>query len=70
MVTGAVTVQLYKGHVRVLGCESAYSLFDLSVASYGETNTLWDARDARGFTRIYGVHAYLANKVRQMQSQS
>ena len=64
VVTGTSTVQLYKGHVRVLGCESPYSLFDLNVASYGETNTLWDARDARGFTQIYGVHSYLANKVR------
>ena len=65
VVTGNVTIQLYKGHLRVQGCESAHSMFDLKVASYGETNTLWDARDARGFTQIYGVHAHLANKVRE-----
>lgn len=63
-VTGRVNVQLYKGHLRVLGCESPHSMFDLDVASYGETNTLWNARDARGFTQIYGVHAYLAGKAR------
>ncbi len=67
-VTGTVDVQLYKGHVRVLGCDSAFSMFDLRVASYGETNTLWDARDAQGFTQIYGVHAFLANKVRETQT--
>ena len=67
VVTGTVDVQLYKGHLRVLGCESSYSLFDDRVASYGETNTLWDARDAQGFTQIYGVQAHLANKVREMQ---
>lgn len=67
VVTGTVDIQLYKGHLRVMGCESAYSLFDTRVASYGETNTLWDARDAQGFTQIYGVHAHLANKVRTTQ---
>ncbi len=65
VVTGNVTIQLYKGHLRVQGCESGHSMFDLKVASYGETNTLWNARDARGFTQIYGVHAHLANKVRE-----
>ena len=39
-------------------------MFDLDVASYGETNELWDARDARGFTQIYGVHAALAYNAR------
>lgn len=67
VVTGSVALECFKGHVRVLGCDSNYSLFDLDVASYGETNTLWDARDARGFTQIYGVHAFLANKVRETQ---
>ena len=64
VVTGTVAVRLFKGHISVLGCESPYSLFDLSVASYGETNTLWDARDARGFTQIYGIPSYLANRKR------
>ncbi|MBX2819291.1 MAG: argininosuccinate synthase [Rhodothermaceae bacterium] len=64
VVTGSVTIRLYKGHLSVQGCESPHSLFDLSVASYGETNTLWDARDASGFTQIYGVPSFLANKKR------
>ena len=66
VVTGSVVIRLYKGHLGVQGCESPHSLFDLSVASYGETNTLWDARDASGFTQIYGVPAYLANKKREL----
>lgn len=65
VVTGSVVVRLYKGHISIQGCESHHSLFDLSVASYGETNTLWDARDASGFTQIYGVPAFLANKKRE-----
>ena len=33
VVTGSVAIRLYKGHMSVQGCESPYSLFDLSVAS-------------------------------------
>jgi len=59
-VTGTVTVELFKGALRVIGAASPYSLFDAGVARYGETNALWDGRDAEGFSRLYGVQAYLA----------
>ncbi|GIV60997.1 MAG: argininosuccinate synthase [Rhodothermaceae bacterium] len=65
VVTGTVRVRLHKGQVSVLGCDSPHSMFDAGVATYGETNQLWDARDARGFTRIYGLQAYLAHRARQ-----
>ena len=63
-VTGSVEVELYKGHIRVLGCESPYSMFDVGAATYGEEHALWDGRDARGFTRLAGMQAYLAQKAR------
>lgn len=59
-VTGTVTVEWFKGATRVLAADSPHSLFDAGVARYGETNALWDGRDAEGFTRIYGVQSYLA----------
>ena len=59
-VTGTVTVELFKGSIRVLGAASPFSLFDAGVARYGEQNALWDGRDAEGFARIYGVQPYLA----------
>ena len=59
-VTGTATVEWFKGAIRVLAASSPFSLFDAGVARYGETNALWDGRDAEGFTRIYGVQAYLA----------
>jgi argininosuccinate synthase len=64
VVTGTVAVSLFKGHVRVLGCESPFSMFDTGVATYGEENSLWSGDDARGFTRLYGLQAYLAAKAR------
>jgi argininosuccinate synthase len=59
-VTGTVSVRLFKGHSSVEGAESPYSMFDTSVATYGETNSLWDGRDARGFARILGVQSMLS----------
>jgi hypothetical protein len=39
-------------------------MFDTGVATYGETNTLWDGRDAQGFARILAVHALIADRAR------
>lgn len=64
-VTGTVTLQLFKGHIAVQGCNSPFSLFNQNVAAYGETNQLWDGRDAEGFTRIYGLQGYLAHRAAQ-----
>jgi argininosuccinate synthase len=69
-VTGSVHVRLFKGNVQVLGCQSPYSMFDTGVATYGETNELWDGRDAQGFTQIYGVQALLARRARREPSGS
>jgi argininosuccinate synthase len=59
-VTGTATVEFYKGALRVLGATSPHSLFDAGVARYGEDASLWDGRDAEGFTRIHGLQATLA----------
>jgi argininosuccinate synthase len=59
-VTGTATVEFYKGSVRVLGATSPHSLFDAGVARYGEDASLWDGRDAEGFTKIHGLQATLA----------
>jgi len=63
-VTGVVEITLHKGHVHVNGCSSPHSLFDAKVATYGESNELWDGRDARGFARILGVQSLLSHRVR------
>lgn len=69
-VSGHVDVRLFKGNVSILGCASPYSLFDTGVATYGETNELWDGRDARGFARILGVQSLLTHHVRASQKDS
>jgi len=59
-VSGHVTAQLYKGSVSVLGAESSFSLFNADIATYGEANTLWDGRDAQGFSKIVGISSKIA----------
>ena len=59
-VTGDVTVEWFKGAIRILGTTSPHSLFDTGVATYGEDNSLWSGRDAEGFAQIYGLQARLA----------
>ena len=66
VVTGNVTLRLFKGSIQVQGCTSPHSMFDANVATYGETNELWDGRDARGFARIAAVHALLARTAGQV----
>ena len=59
-VSGTVTVEWFKGAVRVLGAVSPHSLFDAGAARYGEDHALWSGRDAQGFAQIYGLQARLA----------
>ncbi len=63
-VTGSVFVRLYKGNISVQGCDSPYSMFDTGVATYGEETALWDGADARSFSKLSGLQAYLAHKAR------
>lgn len=59
-VSGDVKISLFKGNVSVEGVKSKYSLMDSKVATYGEENLLWDARDVSGFSKIYGLSSVIA----------
>ncbi|MCZ6785627.1 MAG: argininosuccinate synthase [Planctomycetota bacterium] len=58
-VSGEVKVRLRPHRAEVVGARSPYSLV-VSAARYGETSDLWDARDALGFARLYGLASHLA----------
>ena len=53
-VSGKVFVQLQPYRFDLLGIESKYDMMQSKVATYGEENNAWDARDARGFIKIFG----------------
>jgi argininosuccinate synthase len=52
-VTGSVTLKLYKGSAAVIGRESPHSLYSQDLASFDMTG--YDAADAAGFIRLYGL---------------
>jgi len=64
VVSGTVTVKLFKGRATVQGVDSPHSMFDAGTATYGEQNALWDGRDAEGYTTLAAVPSLLAKKAR------
>ncbi|WP_375417001.1 argininosuccinate synthase [uncultured Hymenobacter sp.] len=53
-VSGTVFVQLKPYQFELLGIESRFDMMQSKVATYGEENNAWDARDAKGFIKIFG----------------
>ncbi len=52
LVTGRVTLKLYKGSAWVIGRESPYSLYDQELVTFEEGAVAYDHRDAEGFIRL------------------
>ena len=52
LVTGRVTLKLYKGNAWVIGRESPYSLYDQDLVTFEEGAVAYDHRDAEGFIRL------------------
>jgi argininosuccinate synthase len=52
MVTGRVTLKLYKGNTSVIGRESPYSLYDQELVTFEEGAVAYDHRDAAGFIKL------------------
>lgn len=70
VVSGTVTVKLFKGTVRVQGVSSPHSMFDASTATYGEENALWDGRDAEGYTTLAAVPSLLSKNAQSETSST
>jgi len=54
VVTGTVTVKLYKGSILSAGATSPYSLYDASLASF-TTGPLFSHKDSTGFINLFGL---------------
>lgn len=64
LVSGRVTVKLYKGNCEPVARESANSLYDFSLASYGAADT-FDQTKSKGFIDIWALPAKVAAAVRR-----
>lgn len=63
VVSGEITVQLYKGNITVLSRKSPFSLYNEELATYGTADT-FQHRDSEGFINIYGLPYKTITKVR------
>ncbi len=54
VVTGQVTLKLYKGNMVFAGSKSPYSLYDASLASF-TTGPLFSHSDSTGFINLFGL---------------
>ena len=54
-VTGDVTLKLYKGNVINAGVVSPYTLYDETVASFGDDGGVYNQKDAEGFINLFGL---------------
>ncbi len=65
-VTGTVRLKLYKGMCTPAGAKSPYSLYNESIASFGDSKELYSHKDAEGFINLFG----LPLKVRAMMKKA
>ncbi|MCD6361131.1 MAG: argininosuccinate synthase, partial [Armatimonadetes bacterium] len=61
-VSGEVTVKLYKGSAEAVARTSPNSLYDFSLATYGEED-VFDQASSRGFIELFGLPAKVASMV-------
>lgn len=54
-VSGEVFLELHPYYFRTLGVETPYDLMKSKAAQYGEENKAWNAEEAKGFIKIYGM---------------
>jgi argininosuccinate synthase len=62
-VCGSVRLKLYKGNVTVMSLTSPFSLHDIDMASFGESE--YNHADASGFINLFGLPIRTAAKVRK-----
>ena len=56
VVTGAITLKLYKGNIFIESRESPYNLYREEFATFGHS-PVYDQSDAAGFIRLFGLSA-------------
>jgi argininosuccinate synthase len=65
MVTGSITLRLFKGTANIAGRSSEHALYDERFVTFGEDD-VYEQADAAGFIRLYG----LSQRVRALKDQA
>jgi argininosuccinate synthase len=64
VVTGEVTMKLYKGSASAVARTSPYALYDRSLASFGESGGQFSQHASPGFIELFTLQSRLAHRVR------
>ena len=64
IVTGEVTLKLYKGSVTPVARSSPYALYDRSLASFGESGAAFSQDASPGFIELFTLQTRMARRVR------
>ena len=67
-VTGDVRLKLYKGNCTPVGRKSAYSLYNMSLATY-DTGDKFDHASAKGFIEIFGLPSRVIAAIEKKNSK-
>ncbi len=66
-VTGEITVELFKGSVRVVTRSSPYALYDQSLASFGESGGEFSQAASPGFIELFTLQSRMAYRIGERQ---
>jgi argininosuccinate synthase len=67
VVTGEVTMKLYKGSATPVRRSSPYALYDRSLAGFGESGGEFSQHASPGFIELFTLQSRLAHRVRSAQ---
>jgi argininosuccinate synthase len=70
VVTGEVTLKLYKGSVTPVARSSRYALYDRSLASFGESGGQFSQAASPGFIELFTLQTRMARRVRSHKSDA
>ena len=62
-VTGEITLDLFKGSVRVVARKSPYALYDESLASFGESGGRFSQAASPGFIELHTLQSRMAHRI-------
>ncbi|MEJ7875120.1 MAG: argininosuccinate synthase [Solirubrobacterales bacterium] len=68
-VTGEITLELYKGSVRVVARQSPYALYDESLASFGESGGRFSQAASPGFIELFTLQTRMAHRIGERQDR-
>jgi argininosuccinate synthase len=66
-VSGEITLELYKGSVRVVARSSPYALYDESLAGFGESGGEFSQAASPGFIELHTLQSRMAHRIRERQ---